>query len=308
MHLTNKFNLPQPWLDAASYSNYQRGDADFTASELPLPERILSLRRSHKDEISEDASNCMWRLASSAKHVILQYAAQKNPDRYIVEHRFEGIMPGGTKISGRIDLYDKEDHFLYDYKEISVFAFLMEKSHDDWNAQANVNRLLMAMNGIQVKGLKILAMLRDWRPREARFRKKPDYPACPVHVVELPMWAAGETQAYILERVKKHRLAAQDPPVCTKKERWQLDACWAVMRRDRKNAIPGGLCDSKDKAHAVMMHEMKRARPGDTGKYYIEKRNMEPRRCLDYCEVQTWCDFGTAAEKEWEKKHVGADE
>jgi hypothetical protein len=249
----------------------------------------------------EDASDRVWRFQGQTKHVVLERIAKTDPNRYLVEQRLETNMPGtGAKISAKFDLLDKQDGSLYDWKETSVWKFMMGDT-EEWEQQANINLYLCRMNGLLPLRLTNIAILKDWKAREARFSRKPDYPKCAVHVMPLPMWSVGQAQDYINKRVEKHRAEAADPPVCNKKERWQRDASFAVMRTDRKRAIK--LCMSRDQAEAVMMHGMKIAPPGDAKKFYIEERAAEPVRCLDFCSVQLQCDFGTEAEKKWKEKH-----
>jgi hypothetical protein len=312
MKLTNKFSLPEPFVAAVSSDDYQRGDAEFTSTELIKPSRILVYSRRHEADMVEDVSDRVWAFQGQTKHMVLERIARTNPDRYLVEQRFESVVPGyhtntgvNCKISGQIDLFDKGDGTLYDWKETSVWRFMLHgdqlDNKDEWVQQANINLFLMRMNDFNVRRLVNIAILKDWKARKARFSREPDYPKCAVHVIPLPMWSIGEAQAYLLERINKHRAEAASPPVCTKEERWQRDAAFAVMRTDRKRAVK--LCMSRDQAEAVMMHHMKIAPPGDAKKYYIEQRNAEPVRCLDFCSVQPFCDFGVQAELKWEEKH-----
>jgi hypothetical protein len=301
MKLTNKFDLPEPFVKAIAADEYVRGTADFTTTELIRPTRIVSLRRKHDADLEEDASDRVWALQGQAKHVVFERIAKTDPTRYIVEERYEVTMPGGVKISGQIDLFDKNDTVLYDWKETSVWKFMLGDTKE-WEEQANVNCYLMRMNGIFPKKLINIAILKDWKKRKARFGREPDYPKCAIHVLEMPMWSIGQQQDYILKRIIMHKAGMENPPVCTKKERWQRDATFAVMRADRKRAIK--LCDNRDQAEAVMMHHMKIAPPGLSSKFYIEERGAEPVRCLDFCEVQQYCDFGIAAEEKWKIKNA----
>jgi hypothetical protein len=303
MKLTNRFNLPEPFVAAVSSDDYERGDAEYTSTELIRPSRILAYSRKHDADLTEDVSDRVWAFQGSTKHVVLERIAKTNPERYLVEYRFETVMPGtGAKISGKIDLFDKQlgSRTLYDWKETSVWKFMLGDTKE-WEQQANINLYLMRVNGFNVKRLVNIAILKDWKARMARFSKEPDYPKCAVHVMPLPMWSVGEAQSYINERVEKHRREAANPPVCTKNERWQRDASFAVMRTDRKRAIR--LYQNKDQAEAAMLQAMRIAPPGDAKKFYIENREAEPVRCLDFCPVQLVCDFGTEAEKKWQEKH-----
>lgn len=301
MKLTNKHNLPEPFVAAVSGDDYERGDAEFTATELIKPSRILAYSRKHDAEMVEDASERVWAFQGQTKHVVLERIAKTDPVRYLVEHRFETIIPGtGAKISGKIDLFDFKERTLYDWKETSVWKFMIGDTKE-WEEQANINLYLMRVNDYAVERLVNIAILKDWKAREARFGRKADYPKCAVHVLPLPMWSIGQAQSFINERIEKHRAEMANPPVCNKKERWQRDATFAVMRTDRKRAIR--LYGVRDQAEAAMIQAMRIAPPGDAKKFYIEERDAEPVRCLDFCSVQIYCDFGTDAEKKWHEKH-----
>ena len=308
MKLTNKFSLPEPFVAAVSQDEYERGDAEFTATELIRPSRILVYARRHDADIEEDVSDRVWRFQGQTKHVVLERIARSKltdstypQGRYLVEQRFDTIMPvTGAKISGQIDLFDLKDGTLYDWKETSVWKFMLGDTKE-WEQQANINLFLMRMNGFKVNRLVNVAILKDWKARKARFGREKDYPKCAVHVLPLPMWAIGGAQSFINERVEKHRKEAASPPVCTKEERWQRDAAYALMRTDRKRALK--LFMNKDQAEAAMMEAMRFAPPGEAKKFFIETRHAEPVRCLDFCPVQTFCDFGVEAEKKWQEKN-----
>ena len=104
------------------------------------------------------------------------------------------------------------------------------------------------------------------------------------------MWSMGEPQDYILKRIAAHDEQAAKPPVCTKEERWQRDAEYAVMKRGKKNALKK--VNDLDHAEAIASS----FGPG----YYVEERKVEPVRCLDFCSVWQWCDFGIAAHEKWQ--------
>jgi hypothetical protein len=302
MKLTNRYNLPEPFVTAVGSDDYERGDAEYTATELIKPSRIVAYSRKFDSVMTEDASDRVWRFQGQTKHVVLERIAKANPDRYLVEQRLESIMPlTGAKISAKFDLFDKETRTLYDWKETSVWKFLMGDT-EEWEQQANINLYLMRQHNYDVSHLVNIAILKDWKVREARFSRKPDYPKCAVHILPMTMWSIGQAQDFINQRVEKHRAEAANPPVCNKKERWQRDATFAVMRSDRKRAIR--LYPSRDQAEAAMMQAMRIARPGDTKKFYIEERQAEPVRCLDFCGVQEQCEFGLEAETKWKEKHA----
>lgn len=294
MTLTNKFNLPEPFVKALGLDDYERGGADFTTTELIRPVRINALTREHWDEITEDVSERVWAFAGQTKHIVLERIAKTDPDRYLVEERMEIVMPGGAKISGKIDLYDLETKIQYDWKEQSVWKFIMGDLKE-WTAQGNINRYLLLQNGFAPEKLINVTWLRDWKKRMARTTKRDDYPQCPIHVCELEAWSIGATQAYILDRIREQEQGRENPPVCTKEERWQRDHVWALHKKNRKSAIR--LFDNLDQAEAALKQTQTNALPGQ--QFYIEERQAEPVRCLDFCQVQQFCDFGREMAKKW---------
>jgi hypothetical protein len=310
MRITNKHNLPEPFVHALGLDEYERGDADFTTTELQKPVRIAAYTKSHWDEMEEDVSERIWAFTGQVKHIILERIARSDPQRYIAERRYTIEIPEqwfpwtddgpvrSRKISGKIDLYDKKTRVLYDYKETSVWKFILGDTRE-WEEQANTNLYLMRMNDVHPEKLVNVALLKDWKARLARMTRRKDYPQCAINLCELPMWSVGQQQDFILKRIGMHEMLRGEPPVCTKKERWQRDATFAVMRKGRKAALR--LCDNKDQAEAIAA-----SYNSDTsrisGQHYIEERPCEPVRCLDFCPVQQYCDFGIAAVKRWREQ------
>lgn len=294
MKFTNIHNLPEPFVKAVTSDDYERGDANFTTTELIRPVRINSYIRQHWDEITEDVSERVWAFAGQAKHVVLERIARSDPDRYLVEERFSVTMPGGKKISGKIDLFDFKDGTLYDWKETSVWKFILGDLKE-WTEQGNINVLLMRMAQMEVRALKNVALLKDWKARLARTTKRDDYPQCAINVCDLPIWTIGEQQDFILKRVAEQEAGKDDPPVCTKEERWQRDHVYALHKKGRKSALR--LFDNSDQAQAALEQQERLRKPGES--FYIEERQAEPVRCLDFCPVQQFCDFGIEARKKW---------
>lgn len=276
--------------------NYQRGNANFTTTELIEPERIRSLSIAHAGEIKEEEPG-VWRVMGSALHQLLKEAgalANQEEDRFILEERFHATMPGGKIVSSQIDVYDRKEKTLDNYKVCSVWKFILGDS-PEWEQQLNVEACVLRMNGLEVRQVRNIAFLRDWNMRKARLGKQPDYPQSDIHTVDMPLWSMGEAQEFILERIRKHEAAKDNPPLCTKAERWQRDASFALMQKGRKAAIR--LFFTQDQAEAAMGEMERREIPGRH--YYVEERQAEPVRCLDYCPCQPFCDFGISAMKKW---------
>jgi hypothetical protein len=282
--ITNKFNLPQPFVDLVSGDTYSKGESDITTTGLAQPPKIAELTRRHSSEITMDASEKVWTMMGTANHYVLEQIALRNPERYVTEQRFYMDIDG-VKLGGQIDLFDRETETLWDYKVSSVYK-AMSDDKLEWTKQANVNKLLCEHNGIHPKKLAVLLVMKDWKRKEAEF--KADYPKCAIQEIPLPIWREEETLAYIKSRINLHNAAKlieeEDAiPVCTEEERWAKSTTWAVLKeKGAKRAVNGGVyeLESEAIAHAKRISGA------------IEKRDGSNPRCENYCQVRQWCNFG----------------
>jgi len=284
MLITNKYNLPQPFVDLVSGDTYSKGKSDITTTGLAQPPKIAELTRRHASEITMDASEKVWTMMGTANHYVLEQIALRNPERYVTEQRFY-LDIDGVKLGGQIDLFDRETETLWDYKVSSVYK-AMSDDKLEWTKQANVNKLLCEHNGIHPKKLAVLLVMKDWKRKEAEF--KADYPKCAIQEIPLPAWREEETLAYIKSRINLHNSAKlieeEDAiPVCTEEERWARPTTWAVLKeKGAKRAVNGGIyeLESEAIAHAKRISGA------------IEKRDGSNPRCENYCQVRQWCNFG----------------
>lgn len=279
MKYTNKFSLPQPFVDLVSHDSYDNQGSDFTTTGLLKPPRIVALERKHWSDLEEDVSDLVWRMSGQVRHAVLEIIGKRNSSRYIVEQRyFMHLM--NLKVSGQIDLFDKHDGTLYDWKETSVWKGILGNSKD-WERQANINRLLLQKAGVEVKRLANIAFFKDWKKREAK--KGGNYPQCPIQVFELPMWTLEEADRFLRERIELHLKARRgEHEVCSPEERWDQPATFAVMKEGRKSAIK--LHERRENAELHLKACDK--------KHYIQDRPGRSTRCEDYCAVAQFCDFG----------------
>ena len=284
MLITNRYSLPQPFVDLVSGDTYSKGESDITTTGLAQPPKIAELTRRHASEITMDASEKVWTMMGTANHYVLEQIALRNPERYVTEQRFY-LDIDGVKLGGQIDLFDRETETLWDYKVSSVYK-AMSDDKLEWTKQANVNKLLCEHNGFHPKKLAILLVMKDWKRKEAEF--KADYPKCAIQEIPIPIWREEETLAYIKSRINLHNAAklieVEDAiPVCTEEERWAKPTTWAVLKeRGAKRAVNGGIyeLESEAIAHAKRISGA------------IEKRDGSNPRCENYCQVRQWCNFG----------------
>ena len=215
MLLTNKYGLPEPIVRAIQNDPYSSGVADITTTSLVAPPQLFVLKKRYAAELTEDVSDGIWRLVGQSIHSILERAA---PQGTITEQRYYQRV-NGWMLGGAIDLYDKDT--LVDYKVTSVYSYL-RGAKEEWIAQGNVNRWLLHKNGIDVKYLKNILLLRDWA--EWELERKKGYPPVQVQTLDLPMWTLEETERFITERIKIFQNAMKLPdnqlPKCSAEERW----------------------------------------------------------------------------------------
>lgn len=277
MRVTNRFKLPQPFVDAVSYDSYDKGNADYSTTGLLKPARISELMRRNGDRLEEDAADLVFRMSGQVRHVVLERIAKMNPERYMVEKRFFMDIDG-VKVGGQIDLYDIEDQWLYDWKETSIWKIQLG-DQDDWTQQAAINTLLLRRNGIEIKGITNIAFLKDWKKREAD--RKQDYPQSAVRACPLPMWPEEKALAFVRERIAAHEAAKVSLPLCSDEERWARPERWALMQKGKKRALK--LYETEAQAQAALEDQQERQ------KHRIEHRPGEQIRCLFYCPVSQYC-------------------
>ena len=70
MKLTNKFNLPQTFVNVIQRPTYSKGKAHISATEIINSPRIVQLKKKHWEDIEQDASEMVWSLFGSAVHNI----------------------------------------------------------------------------------------------------------------------------------------------------------------------------------------------------------------------------------------------
>ncbi len=274
MNFTNRSGLPDALLRAVKNDPYNKGDAEFSITELIGPARIAALREQHKHEIEEDVEEVLYRLYGQIVSVILERANKKD----LAEERLYGVT-GGVRWSGQLDSLDLDESILSDWKLTSLYGFKPGvPPKPEWVYQLNGLLELLRQNGKDAKKLQIVGLLRDWSKMKAA-REGSDYPQAPSVILPIPMWERPKTEAYIWGRIVAHRQARKVLPECTPEERWAKDDVHAVMKKGRKSAI---------KLHTEVDTALKQARELGAG-HSVEFRPGESTRCLHYCPVSKFC-------------------
>lgn len=288
--LTNKLNLPEPFLRAAEAAAYSKGEAQYSVTELIKPVRLGALSRLYRDVIVEDVADCMPSLMGRMFHLMLEKAGAPVTKAILEERLYANV--NGVVISGAMDhtvlWTDGPDKgTLDDYKSCSVYS-VTKGTKFEWEAQLNIYHWLRSLQGQSVDRLRIIAWMKDWFVSRAIASVKSggNYPEHEIAVIEVPMWDFKDTEQYVAGRIAAHQAAdvwahamsqpgvasAEPEPQCSDEDRWRDKIRWAVMKTGRKTAIK--LYDTEAEANFIAAQQ----KGG-----YVEVRGGTYKRCLLYC-------------------------
>ncbi|MCP4466523.1 MAG: hypothetical protein GY813_07230 [Halieaceae bacterium] len=272
MKYTNNHDLPNWVYTALTNSRYQRGakPSDISVTRLIDSPLIRKLTEEHGEDITEEAINQVYSTLGSGVHYWFELAGEKCPIK--TEERLYSDWKGRT-LSGQYDVYCDEQ-LLWDVKVTSAWTIV--RGEPKWSYQLNVLAWLARQNGMDVKGLRILAVLRDWQRTKAR---EPNYPSFPLQIVNIPLWDNEKCERYINNRMHQHFESSVS--TCSPSERWQTETTYAVKKDGNKRALK--VCDTVEKAGEFIEGHK------DGKKLYVETRTGTARRCADYCSVNQWC-------------------
>lgn len=287
MKFTNKFNLPQTFVNVIHRPTYSKGKAQISATEIINSPRIVQLKKKYWDEIEQDASEMVWSLFGSAVHNILEHGKD---DHHIVEERIH-LEFDGWHISGAIDLQEVESNgtiTVSDYKVTGAWAVMNEK--DDWHRQLNIYAWMVEkVKKVPVGKLQIIAIIRDWSARDAA--TKENYPQSPVATIDIPLWTFAEREAFIAKRIYEHGAALfemetdGDLPDCTPEDMWEKKTSYALKKDG--NVRAKSVHETHEEATAAMEAALASAKKSE--KFSVEVRQGERTRCKSYCQVAPFC-------------------
>ena len=288
MKLTNKFNLPQTFVNVIQRPTYSKGKAHISATEIINSPRIVQLKKKYWEEIEQDASEMVWSLFGSAVHNILEHGKD---DHHIVEERIH-LEFDGWKISGAIDLQEVEPNgtiSISDYKVTGAWAVMNEK--EDWHRQLNIYAWMVEKaKKVPVGKLQIIAIIRDWSARDAG--TKEGYPQSPVATIDIPLWTFEEREKFMTKRIYEHGTALfemetdGDLPDCTAEEMWEKKTSYALKKDG--NVRAKSVHETQEAAEEALVKALGTAKKNEG--FSIEIRQGERTRCKGYCQVASFCN------------------
>ena len=281
MKITNNYDLPAPLVSAILNDTYEKV-GNISVTRLIGAPRKYQLEKRHDAEVTQDATDFLWSLLGQSVHQIFE---RSDPGSSFAEVRLIAKVSGWI-VSGKPDLLTAEG-IIQDWKVTSVYSFLLGDK-PEWEAQLNCYAWLFGQNrdkiDIDVKGLQIVGILRDWMQSKAG---EGNYPLVPFLLKDIPLWSKETQQRYVEERVAIHQFAVDeldsDLPECTDEERWAHPTTWAVKKKGNKKAARV----LASKAEAVTWIA------GASG-FEIEKRPGRNVRCEEYCAALPFCNQGKA--------------
>lgn len=279
MKITNKYNLPEPFVRAVSQKSYDNQGSWRTVTELIGPPKISHLKRKHEKEIVTDASDLVYTLQGEIAHGVVERAAKTmREEGWISEERLFAEIQG-KKISGAYDLYNPGTGELIDVKNSTAWKAKKGEAPREWEEQTNLLAELLRRHGFPVSKIGIVLVIRDHSKPEAN--RSPDYPQAPVVYLPVNLWEPSVAGAFLEERVAAHIQAETKEATCSAEDRWAKPDTWAIKKKNQSRAIPGGLFAVEEKA----MEELAKLGSG----YVIEYRPGENTRCALYCPVAKFC-------------------
>lgn len=283
MKITNRYNLPQPFVSAVT-REYTYKDKQYSVTAILKGVCQTILERRHADEIEQDVADMNWLILGSAVHLILENAQEESEQ--LKENKIVIPLKNGYKLSGIFDLYDDKIKTVTDYKNTSVNKYL----YNDWGEYRNqvlIYCWMLQQIGFEAKRGEIIAMFRDWSQNKAK-ADPTGYPQSPIYKIG---WAFrnddfNEIEIFIDNKFESIQVCELLPdellPACTPEERWHEDDTYAVIKKGNKRAKR--VLNTEQEAQDYIENNQLKG-------YVIEKRIGEDRKCENYCTVNKWCPF-----------------
>jgi hypothetical protein len=291
MKITNKFNIPETFVNIMRRPTYNKGKANLSVTQLINSPKIVALTNKFDNELESDVSERVWSIFGSAIHQVLEHGKDKN---HLIEERLQTELDGYV-ISGAIDLQIIHDYVsvsIRDYKTTSVWAVMNEKR--EWEEQLNIYAWLVeVVKKLTVKDIGIVAIIRDWNRRDAATRE--GYPEAPIKELPIKLWSFEEREAFVKARIHEHAVCefAMDTedklPDCTPSEMWEKPTVYALTKKG--NVRAKSLHETPELAQAALEAAGK--------DYEVIVRPGERTRCANFCQVSAYCQQWRDFQEGW---------
>lgn len=316
---TNNYFLPEAFARAVRNDTYvNRGDISITG--LIDSPRVRLLKRVY--EYEEDVADSVWSVFGTAVHAIIERGSEDHFDA-ICEIAMS-MQIGPWKVTGTSDLYEKSDKSVNDWKVTSIWKIKDGiKNTDSWVKQLNCYAAMLQSSTCEkiidgkstydifpVEKLNIIAILKDWKRREAAYN--PNYPQTPVVKISLPLYSKESMIKYMNERVNLHlseeqKFYPKDFPheyneksliICSDEERWSQPPTWKMKTKTSKKSLKNFLVgNANDEQLAMEYYKNKLVKIPDLK---IEKLPRIDMRCSKFCPVNIHCQYWNMVKHRYE--------
>lgn len=337
--ITNRYNLPDPVLNAVKHDGHINAGNLSVTQLLDSPRvRILKSKHQYEEDVSDMLEALhgtamhgilqysvpngktkqafmltMQELLDKLKKItdeekkeglrkVIEYLKKYHDmvltgnDRYLVEQTLRTEIDG-VVLYGTFDLYDTLTNSLEDYKNWKTAKWRFEESRILAKQQLNVYAYLAMVNGFKVDNLFINAFFKDWSNSVA-FKSK-DYPPHKIMRIPVKLGTPDQILAFIKDRIRIHKEAEENLPLCTGSERWAKADEYVIKTPGVRRAVKK--CGDNPHLAQQWITENKHRVP----KAFIEKRPGDSQRCASYCPVAQFC---TQRQEELVKQKEEADQ
>jgi hypothetical protein len=235
MKYTNNHNFSDIVKTILLHSDYDEKKTDMniiTASEMADSNKQIILKKRHNNECTADVSSLINMVYGSMFHNWAEIAIkklinnnEKLKDRYIIEKRLNCEIDN-ISISGKFDIYDVETKTLYDYKTNTIAGYKSSPNGKlNYIIQTNIYKWLLEKSGYEVNDIKLINILKDWRPSESK--KEKNYPNINIVEHSVILWSADFVNEWIKQRVKSYKedLLKSDDDIEKCSETWGDKRC-----------------------------------------------------------------------------------
>jgi len=262
-------SLPAPFARALAASDYNKGNSDYTVTQLVGPPQRTCLAM-QSQPVKDEYSSFMALLGTAIHSILEKYARPENGELAEVRN-FANIVIGNQSvtISGQMDFW--ADNCLYDYK---ATGGVQEKAKDEHYKQVQMNAWLAIRNGIKCEYVGVTYFQRDWKYMLSKV--DPSYPKTPIRTFIHPYDKEYADKLIYSSVMEHHRASLGDSRKCTLDEQWAKPDTFAVKKPDAQRARR--VYDTKAEADENI-------KPGEI----IEKRAGEKTYCNSFCGFAHCC-------------------
>lgn len=297
MKITNKLNLPQPFVDAVT-REYQYKDKQYSVTTILKDVREILLTRRHNDEIEQDVADMIWLIFGTAVHKVLEDSKEEETE--FKEEHFVEEVENGYKLSGQADLYNAKEKMITDYKTCSIWKVIYN-DWDDYRKQLLMYAWAFRKMGFEVEKGQIVAVIKDHSKTKAKIDSS--YPQYPVYkkVFEFTDKDFEEIEIFIKDKFKEiakyENVPDDELPICSPENRFNEGNKYAVKKKTNKRALK--VYDSLEEAEKHLSQLEYKVMDKKTGEieeirndYEIEIREGIDKKCSEgYCSCCNFCSY-----------------